>query len=486
MRKVLDSSGMVAGTSQEISAGADKLAEGAQSQASTLEETSASIEELSSSIDQVSEHAQSQVAAVQQGTASMALVQKSIEDVSGNLSEISRLATKSVENAIQGAQAVAQVVEGINLIADSSEKISGIVTVISDIADQTNLLALNASIEAARAGEHGRGFAVVADEVSKLAERSAVSTKEITTLIRDSVKNVTQGVEMARGSQIAMEQIRAASQMVQEMIGALSDSMGKQVSATQELAKALGNVNEMSLGISAATEQQSTNARQVSKAVEGVNELTQNAASSAEEMSAATVQLSTMAQELQRLVGQFKLDGGTPGGNGKAQLAIETVSLSASTALQEGVPKLPSSKDSRPVARSVFLPWSQEMSVKIASIDEQHKRLVAMINTLHREMLDKRGLEAQRKTINEMVDYASTHFKVEEDYMRRFNFPGTIQHVAAHTSFTTKALELKQRADGDEFILTVEILDFLKDWLKNHIMGVDRLYITCFLENGLQ
>ncbi|HET6486483.1 MAG TPA: methyl-accepting chemotaxis protein, partial [Spirochaetia bacterium] len=300
----------IASSSEEISASTQKLSEDAQSEASTLEQTSASVEELTASVDQVAGHAQTQASAVEQGTASMAQVQRSMEQVSSNFTEISGLAARSVENAVQGASAVREVVEGINLIATSSEKIGGIISVISDIADQTNLLALNASIEAARAGEHGRGFAVVADEVSKLADRSAASTKEIDSLIKESVRNVTLGVETAKGSQRAMEQIRDASKSVQDTIGVLSSSMTQQVESIQELAKALASVNEMSLSISAATEEQTTNAKQVSRAVENVNEITQNAASAAEEMSSATTQLSGMAQELQRLMGQFRIGDG--------------------------------------------------------------------------------------------------------------------------------------------------------------------------------
>jgi methyl-accepting chemotaxis protein len=299
----------VAGSSDQLSRSALSLSEGAQSQASTLEETSASVEELSASVDQVAEHSRGQAQAVGKGSASMAQVHSSIESVSRNLAEIADLATRSVDNAQEGARAVSEVADGIALIAASSEKIGGIVSVIADIADQTNLLALNASIEAARAGEHGRGFAVVADEVSKLADRSSSSTKEISALIKESAKDVSKGVEKARRSQAAMELIRAASQKVNEMIGGLSEAMAQQVKSVNEMAAALKSISEMSQNITAATTEQTAGARQVSRAVEDVNEVAQDAASAAQEMSKATELLAGMAQELQKLTAQFRIEG---------------------------------------------------------------------------------------------------------------------------------------------------------------------------------
>jgi methyl-accepting chemotaxis protein len=304
---IQDSAEQVAASSEEISASSVSLTEGAQSQASTLEETSASVEELTASIEQVSSHAQSQASAFEQGSGSMAQVQTSIEEITTNLGQIAELARQSLERSQQGGQSVDQVVEAITLISQSSEKIGGIVTVISEIAIQTNLLALNASIEAARAGEYGRGFAVVADEVSKLADRSATSAKEIAALIKESAKNVTRGVERARGSKESMEQTKESARLTSDKISTVSAAMQQQLAGVRELASALGNISEMSQSISAATEEQTASAKEVSKAVETVNDLTQHAAASTEQISSAAEQLSGMAAQLQNLTTTFKV-----------------------------------------------------------------------------------------------------------------------------------------------------------------------------------
>jgi len=310
--KIRETADQLAKSSVQISENSQQLASGSQSQAATLEETSASVEELTSSVEQVALHAQSQADSVEKTSAAMTEVRGSAETVSETLKVVSASSEESVQMAHSGVDAVNNAVTAIEAISQKAEQIGGIVTVISDIADQTNLLSLNAAIEAARAGEHGRGFAVVAQEVSKLAERSAASTREIQTLINESGTIVTNGVKVAQGALSAMNAIIDGAQKTNKAITELSGRIHSQIDSIANAVAITGSITEMSHSISAATEEQTTNARQVATAVENVNELTQHAALAAEQMSAATVELSQLAQQLTNLVQQFALETDSP------------------------------------------------------------------------------------------------------------------------------------------------------------------------------
>ena len=192
-QSISESIEQVAASSEELSGTAENLSENAQNQASVVEETSASIEELSASVENISTATEEQKETVENTTVTMKMLADSINTVAGLAEQVRDGANTSVGQADNAVNEAHKAINGMKLIEESSKQMSEIVSVIRDIADNTSLLALNASIEAARAGDAGRGFAVVADSVSKLAERSATSSKEIEQLIIESNQRVHEG-----------------------------------------------------------------------------------------------------------------------------------------------------------------------------------------------------------------------------------------------------------------------------------------------------
>ncbi|MEW6263187.1 MAG: bacteriohemerythrin [Thermodesulfobacteriota bacterium] len=133
-----------------------------------------------------------------------------------------------------------------------------------------------------------------------------------------------------------------------------------------------------------------------------------------------------------------------------------------------------------------LIDWSGNLSVKVAEIDQQHQKLVAMINEIHEAMKQGRGKNVLGPIINELVNYTKTHFTTEEKYFDQFKYPQADIHKAKHKEFVKKVSEFKAGFDKGSLSLTVEVMNFLKDWLSGHIAGDDKKYGPFFNEKGLK
>ena len=123
-----------------------------------------------------------------------------------------------------------------------------------------------------------------------------------------------------------------------------------------------------------------------------------------------------------------------------------------------------------------LIEWEESLSTGIERLDEQHRRLIAMINELNDAMESGEGHGVLGRIIDGLVDYTVTHFADEETLMTRAAYPRLVAHKMEHAAFTKKALDLKHRFACDQRILNMEVLTFLRGWLVLHIKGTDLAY----------
>lgn len=130
--------------------------------------------------------------------------------------------------------------------------------------------------------------------------------------------------------------------------------------------------------------------------------------------------------------------------------------------------------------------WSQDFSVSIQEIDDQHKVIVDLINEVNDAVSGDNNPETVGKVIERLVDYTKVHFLIEEALMRMFRYPDYEQHKKIHGKLLERVLAFqKQYAKGNAQI-GQELLYFLRDWLLSHIMKVDREYSPHLLSGKIE
>ena len=132
-----------------------------------------------------------------------------------------------------------------------------------------------------------------------------------------------------------------------------------------------------------------------------------------------------------------------------------------------------------------ILTWSDALSVNIKEIDDQHKKLVSMVNHLHAAMLKGEGRIVVGPILAELTAYTVYHFKAEEGYMEKYSYPSLQTHRLEHQRFVKRVGDFETAYNEGKIALSNEVMHFLSDWLKDHIMGTDKKFGPYFNSKGL-
>lgn len=133
------------------------------------------------------------------------------------------------------------------------------------------------------------------------------------------------------------------------------------------------------------------------------------------------------------------------------------------------------------------LEWEEKYSVEVAEIDNQHKLMFGIINELI-DTIGTAGVDESRigKIIASILEYKSIHFQTEENYFKKFAYSGAEEHIAQHEEFKKKLGVIQEQNAHNKTRFVFELVDFLEDWMIDHLMNVDQKYKECFKSHGLK
>ncbi len=133
-----------------------------------------------------------------------------------------------------------------------------------------------------------------------------------------------------------------------------------------------------------------------------------------------------------------------------------------------------------------LIQWNESLSVGIPSMDAQHQKLINIINRLHDAMKEGKGKDVIAPVLNELHNYTVTHFTAEEKLMEQCNYGGLAQQKQQHSMFVNQIKKYQSDLEKGSLTLPLSVSNFLKDWLVNHIQGMDKKYESAMKSAGIK
>jgi hemerythrin len=123
-----------------------------------------------------------------------------------------------------------------------------------------------------------------------------------------------------------------------------------------------------------------------------------------------------------------------------------------------------------------LLDWTPSLSVDVAEMDEEHKKLFALINNLNDAMKQGKAKDEMGRVFNELVNYTHSHFAAEERYLQAIGYPYLAQQRKEHAELLKKVATFKAEYEAGKAMVSVTLMTFLGDWVRSHIQKSDKQY----------
>ena len=132
-----------------------------------------------------------------------------------------------------------------------------------------------------------------------------------------------------------------------------------------------------------------------------------------------------------------------------------------------------------------LMSWKEEYSVRVNLIDQQHRKLIDLLNQLYDGLKAQRGKEVLGPVLHELVGYTESHFTTEERLMQTHGYPGFQPHKLEHQMLVKKVRDFQKDFEAGKSAVSIELMSFLKGWLENHILKTDKQYSSHFEKKGV-
>jgi methyl-accepting chemotaxis protein len=290
----------IIGGVETLSSSSTELSAISQQLSANSEQTSGKSGTVATAAEEMSTNMSSVSAAMEETSTNTNMVASAAEEMTATIDEIAKNAEKARMVSDQAVQQTDEASEQMSNLGQAAEAIGKVTETITEISEQTNLLALNATIEAARAGEAGKGFAVVANEIKELARQTADATLDIRSQIGGIQGSTTNTVA-------SIKKIADVINQVSDGVATIATAVEEQSASTKEIAE---NISQISSGISEVNENVAQSSQVVGTITADITEVNQASgeiASSSSQVRLGAEDLSKLAEQLNSMVGRFKV-----------------------------------------------------------------------------------------------------------------------------------------------------------------------------------